>query len=139
MHSSVAMATMTFKFISGVSLLCDYRAIGVWPLRLLWRHSCDVVPFRRWCAVRAVLLRFSSCLPVLVLGGRGLGFFFFFFFFFFQANVFSQITKFFVISVQMTLINLHTVRTLVRLLWERSGLGLNCLSKTVCLDSYELL
>ena len=132
MHGSVAMATMTFKFIPGVSLLCDYRAIGVWPLRLLWRHSCDVVPFRRWCAVRAVLLRFSSCLPVLVLGCRGLGFFFVLFF---QANVFSQISKFFVISVQMTLINLHTVRTLVRLLWEQSGLGLHCLSKTVCLDS----
>ena len=54
---------------------------------------------------------------------------------FFQANVFSQISKFFVISVQMTLIDLHTVRTLVRLLWERSDLGLHCLSKTVCLDS----
>ena len=60
-------------------------------------------------------------------------------FFFFQANVFSQIIKFFVISVQMTLINLHTVRTLVRLLCEQSGLGLHCLSKTVCLDSWELL
>ena len=56
-------------------------------------------------------------------------------FFFFQANIFSQISKFFVISVQMTLINLHTVRALVRLLWEQSGLGLHCLSKTVCLDS----
>ena len=65
--------------------------------------------------MRAVLLRFSSCMPVLVLGGRGLGFFCFFF----QANVFSQISKFFVISVQMTLINLHTVRTLVRLPWEQ--------------------
>ena len=66
-------------------------------------------------------------------------FFFFCFVFFFQANVFSQIIKFFVISVQMTLINLHTVRTLVRLLCEQSGLGLHCLSKTVCLDSWELL
>ena len=79
--------------------------------------------------MRAVLLRFSSCLPVLVLGGRGLGFFFFS-----VECFFSQISKFFVISVQMTLINLHTVRTLVRLLWERSDLGLHCLSKTVCLD-----
>ena len=85
--------------------------------------------------MRAVLLRFSSCLPMLVLGGRGLGFFCFVLFCFFQANVFSQISKFFVISVQMTLINLHTMRTLVRLLWERSGMGLHCLSKTVCLDS----
>ena len=55
--------------------------------------------------------------------------------FFFQANVFSQISKFFVINVQMTLINLHTVRTLLRLPWKRSDLGLHCLSKTVCLDS----
>ena len=66
--------------------------------------------------MRAVLLRFSSCMPVLVLGVEDSVFFFFFFF---QANVFSQISKFFVISVQMTLINLHTVRTLVRLPWEQ--------------------
>ena len=71
---------------------------------------------------------------MLVLGGQGLVFFFFFFFFF-QANVFSQIIKFFVISVQMTLINLHTVRTLVRLLCEQSGLGLHCLSKN-CLPGF---
>ena len=68
--------------------------------------------------MRTVLLGFSSCMQVLVSGDRGLGFFVVFFFFFFFVVVFFffsgecffffQISKFFVISVQMTLINVHS-------------------------------
>ena len=55
---SVTIATRTFKFIPKITLLWSYQAIKVWPLQLLWQHSCDVIPFLQWYEMHAMLLRF---------------------------------------------------------------------------------
>ena len=69
-------------------LLCSYQATKVKPLQLLWQHSCDVIPFQQWHALHAMLLRFSSYIPVLILKSQRIKFS--------QTNIFSQINKFFV-------------------------------------------
>ena len=55
------------------------------------QHSCDVISFLQWHDMHAMLLRFSSCIPVLILKSQRLKFS--------QTNHFSQINKFFVIYV----------------------------------------
>ena len=66
-HRLVTRATRNFKFIPKIRLLWSYQAINVWPLQLLWQHSCNAIPCLRWHAMHAMLLRISSCIPVLIL------------------------------------------------------------------------
>ena len=79
----VTIATRTFKSIPYTSLLWNYQAIQVWHFQLLWQHSYDVIPLLQWHAVYAMLLSFSSCIPVLNLKSQTLKFS--------QTNNFSQI------------------------------------------------
>ena len=59
-HSSVTIATKTFKFIPYTSLLWNYQDIQVWPFQLLWQHIYDVIPLLQWHAMHAMLLSFSA-------------------------------------------------------------------------------
>ena len=52
-------------------------------LQLQWQHSHDVIPLLQWHAVHAMLLSFSSCIPVLIFKSQTLRFS--------QTNNFSQI------------------------------------------------
>ena len=87
-HRLVTIATRTFKFMLKIPLLWSYQAINVWILQLLWQHSYDVIPLVQCHEMHARLLRFSSCIPVLILKSQRLKFS--------QTNNFSQINKFFV-------------------------------------------
>ena len=55
-------------------------------MRRTINHSCDVIPFLQWHKMPAMHLRFSSCIPVLILKSQRLKFS--------QTNKFSQIIKF---------------------------------------------
>ena len=61
-HRSVTLAIRTSN-----PFLWSIQAINVWPLQLLWQHSCDVIQFLQWHEMHAMLLRFSSYIPVLIL------------------------------------------------------------------------
>ena len=59
-------------------------------LSVAMQNSYDVIPFQQWHAMHAMVLRFSSYIPVLILKRQRLKFS--------HTNNFSQINKFFVDS-----------------------------------------